>query len=88
MPIDTFVTNIISNLPNFAIAVVVLYWQEKRIATLLDVQAKLIDQLLAMADDRDDAVREVRTLMGNIVHDSKVNVPKRNAPGGRYGGEI
>lgn len=77
MQIETLIANIINNLPNFAIAVVVLYWQEKRIERLLEVQAQLINQLLAMADDRDNAVRDVRTLIGSIVHDSKVNVPRR-----------
>lgn len=88
MAIDTFITNLLNALPNFAIAIVVLYWQEKRIERLLEVQAKLIDQLLVMADDRDNAVRDVRNLVGQIVHDSKVQIPKRPPTGSRYGGDI
>lgn len=75
MAIETFITNLLNALPNFAIAIVVLYWQEKRIERLLEVQAKLIDQLLQMADDRDNAVHDVRNLVGRIVHDSKVQRP-------------
>ena len=89
MPIETFITNVISNLPNFAIAVVVLYWQEKRIEKLLEVQAKLIDQLLDMADARDDAVKDVRSLVGRIVHDSAVSQTRRaqSAPPRKFEGD-
>lgn len=85
MAIETFLTNLLTALPNFSIAIVVLYWQERRIERLLEVQAKLIDQLLTMADDRDNAVQDVRTLVGRIVHDSSVKPPSK---GNRYGGDI
>lgn len=48
---DEFIKGLITQAPNLAIAVVVLYWQKKTIDMLLANQTALIDRLLAYADD-------------------------------------
>lgn len=47
---DEFIKGLITQAPNLAIAVVVLYWQKKTIDMLLANQTALIDRLLAYAD--------------------------------------
>lgn len=50
MTVETLVSSIIDQLPNLAIALLVLYWQRKTIDDLLSHQRTLIDRLLQMVD--------------------------------------
>ena len=47
---------IITNLPNFAVALVMLWWQKQTIDQLLENQTKLIDRLLTYVDKDADAM--------------------------------
>lgn len=58
--VETFVTSIISLLPNIAVAIWMLYQQGRTIDSLLDNQTKLIDRLLNYIDsDKAEARRMV-----------------------------
>jgi hypothetical protein len=46
---ETLFESVIVNLPNFAVAFVVLYWQSKMIDKLLDNQTRLLERLLDKA---------------------------------------
>lgn len=50
MTVETLVSNLIEQIPNLAIALLVLYWQRKTIDDLLSHQRTLIDRLLQMVD--------------------------------------
>lgn len=90
--VDQIIINMIENLPNVAIAAIVLYWYEQRIKHLLDVQSKLTDRLMENADVDRQAVEDVRDLVGAIVHQSKVKRPSDvNRPptnSNRYGPDV
>jgi len=49
---DNFVTAVVANLPNFAIAVWVIYSYQKTISGLLANQQILIQQLVAMVEEQ------------------------------------
>lgn len=51
---EDLLLNVITNLPNFAVAIIMLFWQRQTIDRLLDTQAKLVDRLLDYVD-RDKA---------------------------------
>lgn len=58
---DAVITNLITNLPNFAVALVMLWWQKQTIDQLLATQKDLISQLLQYVDkDKETARRLVR----------------------------
>lgn len=44
-------TNLLSQFPNFAVALVMLWWQKVTIEKLLETQTKLIDRLLTYVDN-------------------------------------
>lgn len=46
---DEFVMNAIANLPNFGVALLMLFWQQQTIKLLLDAQQKHIDRLFEMS---------------------------------------
>lgn len=48
---EELIINIIANMPNFAVAIVMLYWQKQTIDKLLENQSKLIERLLQYVDD-------------------------------------
>lgn len=48
---DAMLQNLITNLPNFAVALVMLWWQKQTIDQLLSVQERLIERLLAYVDN-------------------------------------
>ncbi len=56
---DQFLTNIITQLPNFAVALVMLWWQKQTIDQLLENQTKLIDRLLTYVDNDKQTVQHV-----------------------------
>jgi hypothetical protein len=56
---DQLLTNVITQLPNFAVALVMLWWQKQTIDQLLDNQTKLIDRLLTYVDNDKQAVQRV-----------------------------
>lgn len=56
---DQFLTNIITQLPNFAVALVMLWWQKQTIDQLLENQTKLIDRLLTYVDNDKQTVQRV-----------------------------
>lgn len=43
---EQLLANVITNIPNFAVAIVVLYWQRQTIDRLIDSHAKLSDRFL------------------------------------------
>ena len=47
---DAMLQNLITNLPNFAVALVMLWWQKQTIDQLLENQKALIDRLLQYVD--------------------------------------
>lgn len=53
------VLNLVNLLPNFAIGLLMLYWQRQTIDRLLDTQSKLIDRLLQYVDSDKEAFRAV-----------------------------
>lgn len=58
--------NIITNLPNFAVALVMLWWQKQTIDQLLAVQEKLIERLLAYVDnDKREAAQILSVVKGD-----------------------
>lgn len=56
---DQLLTNIITQLPNFAVALVMLWWQKQTIDQLLENQTKLIDRLLTYVDNDKQTVQRV-----------------------------
>lgn len=71
--VETFVTSIISLLPNIAVAIWMLYQQGRTIDSLLDNQTKLIDRLLNYIDS-DKA--EARRMVAQVTPPPKTQ-PKR-----------
>lgn len=69
---EQLLTNVITNLPNFAVAFVVLWWQKQTIDQLLANQTKLIDQLLLY-------VKEDKARAEALTASSVVKVPKERA---------
>lgn len=64
---DAMLQNLITNLPNFAVALVMLWWQKQTIDQLLSVQERLIERLLAYVDnDKREAAQVL-----SIVKDAK-----------------
>lgn len=59
MTIEALISDLITQLPNLAVAAVVLFWQRQTIDRLLEQQQKLIDKLLAMVDDVREGERVV-----------------------------
>lgn len=55
MTLEQWFADLVVQLPNMAVALLVLYWQRKTIDELLLHQRTLVDKLLQMVDD----VREV-----------------------------
>lgn len=51
---EQLLLNVVTNIPNFAVAIIMLFWQRQTIDRLLDTQAKLVDRLLDYVD-RDKA---------------------------------
>jgi len=47
---DQSLVNMITLLPNFAVGLVMLYWQRQTIDRLLETQSKLIERLVKYAD--------------------------------------
>lgn len=70
MTIESWAAELIVQLPNLAVALLVLYWQRKTIDELLLHQRTLVDKLLQMVDD----VREVDQV--RLVQPQEPNVPK------------
>lgn len=56
---EQLLINVITNLPNFAVALVVLWWQKQTIDQLLDNQTKLIDRLLQYVDNDKQTAQRV-----------------------------
>jgi hypothetical protein len=48
---EELMMNVIANLPNFAVALVMLYWQRQTIDRLMATQDKLIERLLTYVDN-------------------------------------
>ena len=55
MTVEQWLSDLVAQLPNLAIALLVLYWQRQTIDSLLNHQRQLIDKLVEMVDE----VREV-----------------------------
>lgn len=51
MTVEALIRDLITQLPNLAVAAVVLFWQRQTIDRLLEQQQKLIDKLMDMIDD-------------------------------------
>lgn len=47
---DTLFVKLLEQLPNLAVALLVLYWQQQQNAALLAHQRQLIDKLIQMVD--------------------------------------
>lgn len=56
---DQLFLNVIQQLPNFAVALIMLYWQKQTIDQLLANQTKLIDRLLEYVDTDKRTVQRV-----------------------------
>lgn len=56
---DQLLTNVITQLPNFAVALIMLWWQKQTIDQLLENQTKLIDRLLSYVDNDKQTVQRV-----------------------------
>lgn len=61
---EQMLANVITNLPNFAVALVMLWWQKQTIDTLLANQTKLIDRLLEYVDN-DKQLAQATMALGN-----------------------
>lgn len=48
---EELIVNVIANIPNFAVALIMLHWQKQTIDKLLENQSKLIERLLQYVDD-------------------------------------
>ena len=55
MALEQWLADLTVQLPNLAVALLVLYWQRKTIDELLEHQRQLVDRLLQIVDD----VREI-----------------------------
>jgi len=51
MALDQWLADLTVQLPNLAVALLVLYWQRKTIDDLLAHQRQLVDRLLQIVDD-------------------------------------
>ena len=67
---EQLLTNIITNLPNFAVALVMLWWQKLTIDQLLENQTKLIDRLLTYVDNDKQTVQRVIDASASTVSNS------------------
>lgn len=56
---DALLSNVISSLPNIAVALLMLYWQKQTIDSLLATQTKLIDQLMTYVKQDKETVQQV-----------------------------
>jgi hypothetical protein len=57
---EQLLINVVTNLPNFAVAIVMLFWQRQIIEKLLESQSHLIDRLLQYVDnDKQAAERAI-----------------------------
>jgi len=54
---DQILVNVLTLLPNFAVGLLMLYWQRQTIDRLLETQSKLIDRLLQYVDTDKQLVR-------------------------------
>lgn len=61
---EQLLANVITNVPNFAVALVMLWWQKQTIDTLLANQTKLIDRLLEYVD-HDKQLAQATMALGN-----------------------
>jgi len=49
--LEQLISSVVLNIPNFSVALLVVYWQSKMIDKLLDNQAKLLDKLLDQIEE-------------------------------------
>jgi hypothetical protein len=56
---EQLLINVVTNLPNFAVAIVMLFWQRQIIEKLLESQSHLIDRLLQYVDNDKQAAERV-----------------------------
>jgi hypothetical protein len=57
--VEQLLINVVTNLPNFAVAIVMLFWQRQIIEKLLESQSHLIDRLLQYVDNDKQAAERV-----------------------------
>jgi hypothetical protein len=51
--LEELVTSVILNIPNFSVAILVVFWQNRMIDKLLENQRVLLERLLNQADESD-----------------------------------
>jgi hypothetical protein len=56
---EQLLINVVTNLPNFAVAIIMLFWQRQIIEKLLESQSHLIDRLLQYVDNDKQAAERV-----------------------------
>jgi hypothetical protein len=61
---EQIILNMLEQLPNMAVAIVVLWWQQKTINRLVDSQIELIDKYTSMVDQRNGI--KPHTRVGNV----------------------
>jgi len=72
---EQLLTNVLTQFPNLAVAIVMLYWQKMTIEKLLETQTKLIDRLLSYVDNDKAAIR------------AQASITRIDQPGSRAAGD-